>query len=213
MSGEWGRQLAAWGLGLHEPRLRQFRDDLLRFNRGRNLVSRAAGEDDVAALILEAVSAACALRLPPGACVLDLGSGAGLPGIPIAIVRPDIAVDLLERRATRCDFLRRECRALSAHNTTVFEGDARRIAQAGSRAGAYSVVFLKAVAQPGAALALAAPFLATGGVAALFARAGAPAAAPDAAPEGWVLQRRLPLDGTGEGARTATLLLLGPELR
>ncbi|KMV22660.1 16S rRNA (guanine(527)-N(7))-methyltransferase RsmG [Mycobacterium heckeshornense] len=50
-------------------------------------------------------SAAVAELLSPGERVVDIGSGAGLPGIPLAIVRPDLRVALLEPMLRRCQFL------------------------------------------------------------------------------------------------------------
>ena len=44
--------------------------------------------------------------IPPGATVVDLGSGAGLPGIPIALARPELTVILVEPMARRVGFLR-----------------------------------------------------------------------------------------------------------
>ncbi len=49
--------------------------------------------------------AAVAELLPVGARVVDVGSGAGLPGIPLAIARPDLTVTLVESMARRTDFL------------------------------------------------------------------------------------------------------------
>jgi 16S rRNA (guanine527-N7)-methyltransferase len=56
-------------------------------------------------------SAALASLIPPGARVVDLGSGAGLPGIPLAIARPDLTVVLLEPMQRRVRFLR-DCLAV-----------------------------------------------------------------------------------------------------
>jgi len=50
-------------------------------------------------------SAAIAGLIPSGATVVDVGSGAGLPGIPLAILRPDLDVVLLEPLLRRADFL------------------------------------------------------------------------------------------------------------
>ena len=44
--------------------------------------------------------------IPRGASVIDVGSGAGLPGIVIKLARPDLTVTLIEPLARRCDFLR-----------------------------------------------------------------------------------------------------------
>jgi 16S rRNA (guanine527-N7)-methyltransferase len=44
--------------------------------------------------------------IPQGASLFDIGSGAGLPGIPIALARPDLVVTLIEPLARRVDFLK-----------------------------------------------------------------------------------------------------------
>ncbi len=51
-------------------------------------------------------SAAVAELLEPNARVADIGSGAGLPGIPLALARPDLRVTLVEPLLRRSDFLR-----------------------------------------------------------------------------------------------------------
>lgn len=50
-------------------------------------------------------SAAVATLIPERATVADVGSGAGLPGIPVAVLRPDLAVDLIEPLLRRSKFL------------------------------------------------------------------------------------------------------------
>lgn len=50
-------------------------------------------------------STAFADLIPEGASVVDVGSGAGLPGIPLALLRPDLSITLLEPLLRRCTFL------------------------------------------------------------------------------------------------------------
>lgn len=50
-------------------------------------------------------SVAVAPRIPTGVALVDVGSGAGLPGIPLAILRPDLLVTLLEPLLRRANFL------------------------------------------------------------------------------------------------------------
>lgn len=52
-------------------------------------------------------SAALTVLLPRGSSVADVGSGAGLPGLVLALVRPDVRVTLVEPMARRCAFLER----------------------------------------------------------------------------------------------------------
>jgi 16S rRNA (guanine527-N7)-methyltransferase len=55
----------------------------------------------------------CAQQLPPGiATLLDYGSGAGFPGIPIALCRPEISISLAESQGKKASFLREAVRSL-----------------------------------------------------------------------------------------------------
>jgi 16S rRNA (guanine527-N7)-methyltransferase len=69
-------------------------------------------------------SAAIASLVPVGARVVDVGSGAGLPGIPLALVRPDLAVTLLEPLARRVAFLTECVQRLGLDTVTVVRGRA-----------------------------------------------------------------------------------------
>ncbi|MGY1615878.1 16S rRNA (guanine(527)-N(7))-methyltransferase RsmG [Geodermatophilus sp. SYSU D00691] len=59
-------------------------------------------------------SAAVAEAVPEGARVVDVGSGAGLPGIPLGLARPDLALTLVEPMARRVEFLEEAVAELGA---------------------------------------------------------------------------------------------------
>ncbi len=61
--------------------------------------------------------------VPEGDTVLDVGSGAGLPGIPLALTLPDRHVHLVERRRRRSAFLNLASARLGLANATVHHGD------------------------------------------------------------------------------------------
>ena len=65
--------------------------------------------------------------IPEGSRVLDIGSGVGLPGIPLAIRRPDLSVCLCEIRQRRAAFLERAVSSLKLNNATVQDKDVRRL--------------------------------------------------------------------------------------
>jgi 16S rRNA (guanine527-N7)-methyltransferase len=62
--------------------------------------------------------------LPLGATVTDVGSGAGLPGIPLALARPDLTIDLLEPLQRRVAFLQEVVAALGLDRVSVVRGRA-----------------------------------------------------------------------------------------
>ncbi|HEX5695086.1 MAG TPA: RsmG family class I SAM-dependent methyltransferase, partial [Acidimicrobiia bacterium] len=55
--------------------------------------------------------------------ILDVGSGVGLPGIPLAVVMPDTEFHLLDRSRRRVDLMRRATRILDLSNVEVIHGD------------------------------------------------------------------------------------------
>jgi 16S rRNA (guanine527-N7)-methyltransferase len=102
-------------IGLDLPQLsqyKQFSDYLsliLRWNARTNLTSVREPEAMLSRHFVESI--ACAQALPAGiVTLLDFGSGAGFPGIPIAICRPDIAVTLAESQGKKAAFLQEAIR-------------------------------------------------------------------------------------------------------
>jgi 16S rRNA (guanine527-N7)-methyltransferase len=64
-------------------------------------------------------SALGAALVPPESRVLDIGSGAGFPGVPIALVRTDVQMNLLEPRSKRAEFLRHLIRTVPIEDAEV----------------------------------------------------------------------------------------------
>ena len=59
-------------------------------------------------------------------CV-DIGTGVGLPGIPLAIAWPNVSIDLVDKSGRRCDLVRRAIRVLRLENCRVFHSDVDRL--------------------------------------------------------------------------------------
>jgi len=99
----------------------------------------------VARLILDA--AALAVHLPQVPSLVDLGSGAGFPGLPIAVLRPECALLLVEAREKRHHFQRAALRDLKLSNVETAWGRAEQIEPQPKAA-----VIAQAVAEPARAL-------------------------------------------------------------
>jgi 16S rRNA (guanine527-N7)-methyltransferase len=65
--------------------------------------------------------------VPEGVTVCDVGSGAGLPGIPLALVRPDLRISLLEPLLRRTNFLREAVELLGLSRVSVVRGRAEEV--------------------------------------------------------------------------------------
>ena len=125
-----------------------------------NLVSRRARDELTTRHLPECQS--FARMLPGDARVLDLGSGGGLPGLVVAIVRPDLQVHLLEATAKKVTFLR-ETAALLDVEVQVHHGRAEDLAR-GPLRHAFDAVTARAVAPLERLVAWAEPYLGPDGV-------------------------------------------------
>lgn len=113
-------------------------------------------------LLDEALAAAELLEEGP---VVDVGSGGGSPGIPLAFARPDLSFVLLESQRRRCAFLEEWSAELP--NVRVLCARAEEHARAQGR-DAYGTAVARAVAPPPVALEWLLPLVRPGGVALLF---------------------------------------------
>ena len=112
----------AFGLRI-EPqaleRLATYLSELDLWRRRMNLTGRLTPEE----LTSHALESLLGEKLiADGAEVVDIGSGAGFPGIPLAVLRPDICVTALEPRGKRAQFLRHIARSVPLENVFVIQG-------------------------------------------------------------------------------------------
>jgi 16S rRNA (guanine527-N7)-methyltransferase len=95
-------------LNLDEIQIEQmlkYLDIIREMSKKMNLVSRNDIESLVDRHLLDSLHALIAYEFPQNAIVADLGSGAGFPGIPITVARPDLSMNLIESRRLKCLFL------------------------------------------------------------------------------------------------------------
>ena len=117
--------------------------------------------------------------LPPGALrLIDVGSGAGLPGLPLKIARPDLALTLLEANRRKAAFLVQAAATLGLSGVEVLAMRAEEAGQLPGHREAYDVVTARALAAMPVLVELCLPFVAVGGrLLAMKASAAAEAAA------------------------------------
>lgn len=133
---------------------------ILRWNARLNLTSLRTEDAIFSRHLTESI--ACAMAIPVGVrTLLDFGSGAGLPGIPIALCRPEIAVTLAESQGKKAAFLREVVRTLAL--TAKVHAD-----RAEALPTAFDCVVLRAVDKMPKAVASAAKLVAHGGWLALM---------------------------------------------
>jgi 16S rRNA (guanine527-N7)-methyltransferase len=112
--------------------------------------------------VLDSLRALPCLR-PEDRSAADVGSGGGLPGVPLAISRPEVSVTLIESRSGRVAFLEKVVQELDLGNTRVVH------ARAQDYGDHHGVCTARALANPLDAWRLASPLLASGGRLVYFA--------------------------------------------
>jgi 16S rRNA (guanine527-N7)-methyltransferase len=148
-------------------------DLLLKWNARTNLtairdpeeiVRRHFGESLFAARHLDPTNRDPAYVAPGTITLLDFGSGAGFPGLPIALLRPDIQVTLAESQNKKSTFLREAVRTLNLPNVEVWPARAETLPANRQ----FHIVTLRAVDNMEAALSAAKVRIALGGQLALL---------------------------------------------
>lgn len=95
--------------------------------------------------------------------VVDLGSGGGVPGLVVALARPDLDLVLVDAMAKRCAFLESAVMALGLGHTTVILGRAEEVGRS-ERRGTAAAVLARGFGPPAVTAECAAPLLRVGGL-------------------------------------------------
>ena len=100
-------------------RLYDYFSELKRWSRKVNLISKSATDEEIVEKhFLDSLALLNLIKLP-SASLLDVGSGAGFPGLVCKTARPEMKVDLVEPRLKRVSFLRHICRLLDLADVEV----------------------------------------------------------------------------------------------
>ena len=149
--------------------LARFADLLLRWNTSFNLVAKGDEERLLYRHVIDSLTASSWLQ---GVGVADLGTGAGLPGIPLAITNPRRRFTLLDRSERRLRFVRQAIIELELDNVMPIQTDIRRYRPS----TLFDTVVSRAVSEPIELWRMAQPMLGTAGRAVFFC--GPEASAP-----------------------------------
>ena len=96
-----------------------FIKEILKFNKAHNIVGRFSEEEIVSSDILDCEP--ILEHINPSQKVLDIGSGAGLPGLIIAINQPKTQITMSEKNKKKAYFIRKMIRTLQLTNATILD--------------------------------------------------------------------------------------------
>jgi 16S rRNA (guanine527-N7)-methyltransferase len=200
------------GRSLDTPQRRQFLTYLRELQHWNRTLSLTSITDDAGIIrkhFLGSLDFLHAFAPRPGLPLLDVGTGAGFPGLPLKLWHPELAVDLVESSQRKSVFLRHLCRVLRLGDVRSLITRVEMLAQDESMHGRYAVIVSRGVGGLRRWLPAALTLLQVGGL--LVLEKGPTALtevqdlAPSLAAHGGVLMDLIPIPGAS-AARTMVVI-------
>jgi 16S rRNA (guanine527-N7)-methyltransferase len=153
------------GIELTDRQLTQFdsyRRELRKWNASMNLISENSSGEIIMRHFLDSLTALTFINRQD-ARILDLGTGAGLPGIPLKIASPGLGLYLLESNRKKVSFLKNVLRLLDLPDTCVLHERAEHLQKNSQWKNFFDIVISRAAFKLPAILPLGTTFLSPGG--------------------------------------------------
>lgn len=143
---------------------RKYMQLVLEWNERINLTSITNEEEFIVKHFFDSLTLLKALNIKKSAKIIDVGTGAGFPGIPLKIVRPDIELTLLDSLNKRLVFLDEVVLPEIGAKATIIHGRAEEISKQPEHREMYDFTVSRAVANLSALSEYCLPFVKVGGV-------------------------------------------------
>ena len=143
------RALAEWDMPLDDvqkQRFQRYADLLVEWNSTRVNLTRLTSPEQIAIQhFVDSIALFKVIQLPRGASVLDIGTGAGFPGLALKIFRPDLSITLLEAGLKKIKFCEAVRDELELEDVTAIHGRAEAFPRSGRAAGHHDLVTARGV--------------------------------------------------------------------
>jgi 16S rRNA (guanine527-N7)-methyltransferase len=157
-----------WKLGLSEAQIEQFEQFaalIIEWNATRMNLTRLTSPREIAVKhFLDSLALLTVVVVPENSRVIDVGTGPGLPGLALKIVRPDLRVTLLDSTAKKLLFCRAAADALGFADVKTVHARAEDVAKIPDLVGQFDCAVARAVAPLDRLLPWLAPFARPGGM-------------------------------------------------
>lgn len=158
-------QCKDWGIRLDATQLRLLGAyaDLLAGYELANVIGTRNRDDIVLEHLVDSLSCLEVTDIQWDGCLIDVGAGGGLPGIPLSIARPELVVTLLEVTEKKVRFLEYVKAELELRNLTVLNTRAEVVGRKAGHREAFDMATARALAELPVVLEYCAPLVRTGG--------------------------------------------------
>lgn len=159
--------LQEWNISLNSQQIEQFLsyyELLTEWNSFMNLTAITDFEEVVKKHFIDSLSIVRVCDIREGSSLIDVGTGAGFPGIPLKIMFPDLQVTLLDSLNKRVKFLQEVTERIGLTGINALHGRAEDLARMENLREQYDICVSRAVANLSTLSELCIPFLKTGGI-------------------------------------------------
>lgn len=159
------RLLEAWDTAAPPETLRdcaRYHELLITRGREHNLTALTDETEIAERMFLDSL-ALMKTELPAGATLVDIGTGAGFPGLVLRLFRPDLRVTLVESNGKKVAFLREVCEALELRDVAVMQARAEELGREPEHRERYDIAVSRAVAELRILAELCLPLVKVGG--------------------------------------------------
>lgn len=166
-TAQFEKDLDALGVSLTEKQIRQFLryyEMLVEKNKVMNLTAITEYEDVLKKHFVDSVSLVKALNLSCGMSVIDVGTGAGFPGLALKLAFPELKVTLLDSLNKRIHFLNEVIEEIGVDDVETIHGRAEDFAKPGRLREKYDLCVSRAVANLSTLCEYCLPFVKVGGL-------------------------------------------------
>jgi len=154
------------GVYLTQPQVQQFwayLDELIKWNKKFNLTRIIEPSQIIIRHFLDALAYFKGFDRVGKIRVIDLGTGAGFPGLPLKVAKPELCLTVVDARWKKIAFVSHICRLLHLEDVVCIQGRAEELAQDSLHNGAYEVVVVRALGKLEAVIKTGFPYLKAGG--------------------------------------------------
>lgn len=158
--------LVELGVDISEESLEKlilFKDIMLEWNKRINLTTITEEKEIIIKHFLDSATCLCTGYIKSGMSIIDVGSGAGFPGIPVKILKSGLKMTLLDSLNKRIIYLNEAVKALKLENTSAVHARAEEAGNSKTHREHYDIVLSRAVASMNVLCEYCLPFAKVGG--------------------------------------------------